>query len=412
MRRRRRREGERAYAPELAARLAALQPQAREDGMSCELLRSATSSAYGPSAQRKWRRDVQRMHAGVRRHRARVRRAAPHRTGLIGQGAVVDELGRGRDRPASISATRTIAHQRCSASATRSAGSAAARRDSMRPFSVYDIRGGGRRGRRTPRPRSGSVAGNAHPGDPGERERARVVGRDGNRRVGRELDPLVARRRARAPRRGHEGVRRGDSRAGTRSRKSPASSPLPLRLARVRHTEPRRPLSGCRLERLVPRGPGLDRTASRGRAASLRAASGPRRVERREAALREERARDVERPAQRLAAADRDRPRSRRRARSATRWPPPSRRRRPRPARRTRAARTRAPRAASSAGRDETRVAGRDEHVRERAVAVELEAAVDRRVRARPAARASSAPSRCASRTSSACARKSSTLGW
>ena len=167
----------------------------------------------------------------------------------------------------------------------------------MRPVSVYDIRGAGRRGQRTWRLRScrrpGTPTAAATPASDSVRVSSVSAGTVESRLRARSSDPASP---ARGRRRGRREARHGGSRAGIRSRRSPDRRSWCLTPGTGSSRPPRRAGRPTRAR--------ADRTASTGRGAArpaLRAAS----VEVGETALREQRPRAVERTAERRAPADR-----------------------------------------------------------------------------------------------------------
>ena len=136
-------------------------------------------------------------------------------------------------------------------------------------------------------------------GHAGERERARRVGQRRTRSSRPRARSSGPRSRARAPRRAAPAADRGGSRRGSRWRRSPARRRRPP-ARRGSGPRARLPRSGASQARPG----GYDGSPKPRRSSARRAAR--RGVEAGEAALREERPGDVERPPRRLAAPDRD----------------------------------------------------------------------------------------------------------
>ena len=205
-------------------------------------------------------------------------------------------------------ATRRRARARAR-QAARNGTSAAASRDSSRPLSVYDM----------PHPAQEAPCGVLHP-DEGvggrigplrrRRPRARACApssvRPRHRRVGVEHEPAAVASRARAPRRA------GEQRIVPEAAPEAGRADRPGRPPSTRGGDPEAALARRALERLVPVAPGR----VRGRGAAPRAiaarSAGERRVEARPGRASRTAAAGVERPAKRLAPANRDDARARR----------------------------------------------------------------------------------------------------
>ena len=169
----------------------------------------------------------------------------------------------------------------------------------MRPLSVYDISGGGRRGRRTSRPRS--CRRRERPTDAATPASASV-------RLSSVSDGTVESFARTIQRPAVSRPWSSTSRASSGSSRKPRRKPV----AQITCSAPfgtsstrKRPSRSAWTSRLVPRGPGRERRR-RQLAELRRALLVAQRVVGGEAALREERARHVQRPPERFAAPDRD----------------------------------------------------------------------------------------------------------
>ena len=264
----------------------------------------------------------------------------------------------------------------------------------MRPLSVYDIRGGGRRGRRTSRPRSCRRRGTpTAPATPAS-ESVRVSSVSaGTVESGVEHDPAVVRLELVRRRRAARAAGRRAKPRGSRSRRSPA------RRRSATELDAEAALALGLRERLVPRGARRDRTAPTARGASPRAA-------RRRARGTPARPRFEKNGRGTLSGR-----RSGSRRRTETTSAPAASAFSHSVAAAMPGADDRDPRrvlvrlvgvhgARVVGGRARPGWPGRDEHVRERPFAVELEAAVDGARSARPAAARSSGSQPLRSRTS------------